>query len=87
LTIAADRKPPKVISRLGGRRFGGPIFLSTPRNAARNKRGNLGSPLFPRVYRQRNGKPLAPEIKVPEVQAMPLPVMYQPLELAVGSAY
>jgi hypothetical protein len=42
---------------------------------------------FVYVYGQRNGKPLAPVTKVPDVQAMPLAVMYQPLlGLAVDGA-
>jgi hypothetical protein len=52
------------------------------------KRGDLYR-LFRLIcsYGQRNGKPLAPMTMVPDVQAMPLPVMYQPLlGLAAGSA-
>ena len=41
---------------------------------------------FVGVYGQRNGKPLGPVTTVPDVQAMPLPVMYQPLGLAAGGA-
>jgi hypothetical protein len=37
------------------------------------------------VYGHWNGKPLAPVTQVPDVQAMPLPVMYQPLGLAAGA--
>ena len=35
--------------------------------------------LLSRFYGQRNGKPLPPVIQLPDVQAMPVPVMYQPL--------
>jgi hypothetical protein len=42
---------------------------------------------FVRVYGQRKGKPSPPMIQAPDVQAMPLGVMYQPLlGLAAGSA-
>jgi hypothetical protein len=37
------------------------------------------------VYGQRNGKPLPPVAKVPDVQARTPPCMYQPLGLAVGA--
>ena len=38
------------------------------------------------VYGQRNGKPLAPMTHIPDVQAMPLGVIYQPALLGLERA-